>query len=170
MRHIAVGSKGSAMIGRHAHNHFSYIDDRHPLRSSGLGSDELWFTRPGRFFRLYCFFTAPQGGFKGLFILLCTLCSGVLWAAGHDSWLRTGACTIFASQSEWRIVVPVLFLWLVFGFAMKNGGLRNKNSNRHRLSKKPAEAGFFLFAIRLPAARTFVCISPGSDCFCRPGS
>ncbi|WP_435929807.1 DUF1097 domain-containing protein [Dryocola sp. BD613] len=105
------------------------------------------------------YFACPQGGLKGLFISLCTLCSGVLWAQViiHGSALAPhleilgyvvtgvvaflmcvqachvllsfvpgtfiGACATFASQDEWRLVVPSLLLGLVFGFAMKNGGL-----------------------------------------------
>ncbi|WP_318373036.1 DUF1097 domain-containing protein [Enterobacter sp.] len=34
-----------------------------------------------------------------------------------------GACATFAGQGDWRLVLPSLLVGLLFGFAMKNGGL-----------------------------------------------
>lgn len=34
-----------------------------------------------------------------------------------------GACTTFAGQGDWKLVLPSLALGLIFGYAMKNSGL-----------------------------------------------
>ncbi|MBS0846906.1 DUF1097 domain-containing protein [Citrobacter sp. JGM124] len=105
------------------------------------------------------YFACPQDRFKGLFISLFTLCSGVLWALIiiHGSSLVPhldvvnyiltavvaflmciqarhtllsfvpgtfiGACAVFANQGQWQLVLASLLPGLLFGFAMKNGGL-----------------------------------------------
>ncbi|WP_312685593.1 DUF1097 domain-containing protein [Kosakonia sp.] len=53
--------------------------------------------------------------------LMCIQAKSVLLSFVPGTFI--GACTSFAGQGDWRLVVPSLAVGLLFGYAMKNSGL-----------------------------------------------